>query len=225
MAHEYWLAEIVLWIIVMVIAGLGSLGMFLVYRKTKFKFTLGVALFFLLIMLSRFCIMPLVYIYGYDGSIQYLLPYPTLLWLQIGYNVLSYTGVFILYFVLERFVIKTKYLFSAMTLILLTLSIINYFFPQNQFPLQIPFFIAVVLGFPIIYLNVAIKSSGDVRRNALILAVGMVLFEFGMAFSIPNAQALLWSAFMPALLYEFLGPILQIIGTIVIYRGFSRQTE
>jgi hypothetical protein len=225
MAHDYMMAEIILWIVVIVITGLGSLGMYLIYRKSKSNFTLGVALFFLLIMLSRILIMPLVYFYGYDGSIQYLLPYPTLLWLQIGFNVLSYSGVFILYLVLERYIINTKFIFSAMTLILLTLSIMNYFFVQNQFPWQIPFFIAVVLGFPIIYLNMAIKSSGDIRRNAITLALGMVLFELGMALSIPNAQALLWSAIMPTVVYEFLAPILQIIGTIIIYRGFSRHSE
>ena len=122
--HEFWMIEIVLWIIVAVVLGFTSLGIYLIHRKDKRTYTLGVALFLFLFLIARISVSFLVYGYLYDGTEQYLLPYPTLLWLQIGYNLFSYTGIFILYFVLERYIIKTKYIFSATTIILL-LSLIH----------------------------------------------------------------------------------------------------
>lgn len=208
----------------MVITGFCAVGMYRVYRKDKSQYSMGLTLFFVLFVFSRICLMVLVYIYGYDGVEQYLLPTPTLLWLQLGYNILSYGGVFILYLVLEHNIIKTKYIFSVVTLILLTISIVNYFMLENIFLYQIPFFIPVVLGFPGIYLYLAAKNTGELRTNSLKMAVGMIIFELGIILGIPNAQASLWSVIMPPIVYEILSPILFIIGTIIVYSGFRRHT-
>lgn len=207
----------------MVILGAGSIGILRIYRKDESKYSLGVALFLFLFLIARISVFFLVYSYGYDGTQQYLLPYPTLLWLQIGYNLFSYIGIFILYYVLERYIIKTRFIFAILTLILLTLSLTNYFVPENIFLYQVPFFIPVVLGFPAMYFYIASKSSGDVRKNSLIIAVGMIIFELGVVFAIPNAQATLLSSMAPVI-YELLGPILHIIGVILLYMGYSRHS-
>jgi hypothetical protein len=224
MAHEYWMIEVILWIIAIVLLGFGSLGMYRVYRKDKAKLSLGVTLFFALFIFSRICIMVLIYKFGYQGDIQYLLPYPHLLWLQIGYN-FAYVAVFILYFVLERYAIHTVYIFSTITIVLLVLSTANYFIPENLFIYQIPFFIPIILGFPSIYLYLAWKNPGEVRSNSLLLAAGLLIFELGMVLSIPNAQYAIWASFMPSIIYEILGPILHSIGTLIIYIGYARPKK
>ncbi len=223
-AHEFWIIEIILWIIVVVVLGLTSLGIYLIHRKDKTPYKLGVALFLFLSLIARICVSLLVYVYLYDGVDQYLINEPTKLWLQLGYNLFSYSGICILYFVLERYIIKTKYIFSALTIILLTLSIVNYFVQENLFLYQVPFFLPVVLGFPVMYFYLAATSSGEVRKNSLLIAVGMILFELGVVFAIPNAQATIL-AFMDPVIYEFLGPILHIISLVILYFGFSRSVE
>ena len=224
MAHEYWLIEIILWIIAIVLFGFGSLGMYRIYRKEQYKFYLGISIFFALFVFCRICVMILVYGFGFIGDIHYLVPYPHLLWLQIGFS-LSYLAVFILYFVVERYAIHTKYIFSILTMVLLVLSILNYFIPENIFIYQIPFFIIILAGFPIIYLYLAWKNPGEVRTNSLILATGLIIIEFGMVIGIPSAQYALWSSIAPSILYEMFSPILHAIGTIIIYIGFSRPKE
>jgi hypothetical protein len=209
----------------MIILGAAGIGILRIYWKDKTKYTLGVSLFLFLFLIGRILCSFLVYIYEYDGILQYLLPYPTLLWLQIGFNVFSYIGIFILYYVLERYIIHTKFIFAALTLILLTISIANYFILENIFLYQVPFFIPVVLGFPAMYFYIASTTSGEVRKNSLLIAVGMIIFELGVVFAIPNAQASFLSAIMPAVVYEFLGPILHILGVVILYIGYSRPSD
>ncbi|MHA1269266.1 MAG: hypothetical protein ACTSPY_05710 [Candidatus Helarchaeota archaeon] len=225
MEHEFIYVEIALWITVIIAILIGSLIIYKKYTKNKTKYIFGIFLFFILFFICRICSFLNYYVYNFRGDI-YLLDdlyiHPEWFWLQVGYNVFSYSGAFILYFVLERYIIKTRYIFSGSTLILGVLSISNYLVIYDLTMAQLPFYLLVLLGFPSIYLYLAIKSSGSIRINSILISIGVLLFEFGMALAIPEAQLLLWANFMPSLAYEILGPLLQLLGTIIMLFGFNR---
>ncbi|MHA1230153.1 MAG: hypothetical protein ACTSRP_08255 [Candidatus Helarchaeota archaeon] len=217
--------EIILWILVMILIFISCIIMYKRYKKDKTKYLLGITLFFILFFLCRICTFTNYYIFGFKGDI-YLLDdlttHPEWFWLQFGYNEFSYGGAFILYFVLERYIIKTKYIFSISTLIEAVLSTINYLIVPDLTLIQVPFYLIVLLGFPSIYLYLAIKSAGQVRINSLLISIGVLIFEVGMALAIPEAQLLLWSQFMEPIVYKILGPTLQFVGNIIMLSGFVR---
>ncbi|MHA1694166.1 MAG: hypothetical protein ACTSXT_08700 [Candidatus Helarchaeota archaeon] len=225
MEHEFLQLELILWIGVLIIVFLGFLVIYMKYKSDKTKYLMGIALFFALFFIARICSFVNYYILGFKGDIYLfddLFVHPEWFWLQFGYNEFSYGGAFILYFVLERYVIKTKYFFSVCTVIIAVLSSLNYLIIMDLTTIQVPFYLIVLLGLPSIYLYLAIKSSGNIRLNSSIICIGILIYEIGMALSIPEAQMLLWSNFMPCLVYEICGPLFQIIGGIIMINGFVR---
>lgn len=225
MAHELIELEITLWIGALIVIFIGIVIMYRKYNRDKTKYLLGITLFFILFWICRVVSFLNYFIFGFEGDIYLLddlFTHPEWFWLQFAYNTFSYVGAFILYFVLEKYIIKTRFIFSTSTLIVLVLSSVNYLIVPDLTTIQLPFYLLVLLGFPSIYLYLAIKSSGDIRVNSLLISVGIFIFEFGMALAIPEAQKLIWANFMPLLLIQILGPLLHIIGGIIMLIGFSR---
>jgi hypothetical protein len=229
MAHELCLIEIILWIVVIILFGVFAIKLYDKYRKEKSKYILGIAIFFLVFLVHRIINFLQVFVFKipYKPYYDYPLELGELgeLGLQIGFFASAYGGLLVLYFVLESYVIKTRYIFTALTAILIFIVFLKLIIHVETLPLQIPFFLVVVLGIPSIYFYIAIKSPGDVRRNSIILAIGMVIFIFGLAFAIPSLQESIWSMIFPiSWIYEILAPVLHIIGLILMYRGFLRSS-
>lgn len=223
MEHELFVIEIILWLTVMILFGIFASKMYDKYKEEKSKFTLGIATFALLFLIHRFLSFFQIFVFNLPYQDVYVFMSFELV-LQIGVIGLVYGGLLVLYLVLESYVIKTKYIFTILTAILISIVIINYFTPFETIYFQIPFFLPVVLGIPAIYFYLAIKSPGEVRKNSLILAFGMIIFILGISLAIPSLQAKIWSIFLIPCIYELLAPICQIIGTILIIRGFIESS-
>lgn len=219
MEHEFLTLEIILWISVMIALLIGVFIIYTKYKKDKIPYTLGIMCFFALFLLSRVCSFINFYWFNYRGEL-YLVEHPTWLWLQIGYNFFSYAGGFILYFVLEKYIIKTKFIFSGATVGGAIISILNYLTIEDLTLISIPFYLLVLFGFPLIYFYLAIKSTGKVRKDSLLIGIGILFFEIGMAFAIPEAQQLIWANFMYPLIYELGGPIFHLVGEGIMLKGF-----
>jgi len=116
---------------------------------------------------------------------------------------------------------KSHYIFSILVAAATILSVINYFPFNCVFLILMPFYVVVLFGLPGIFLNLAYKSSGIVRRNALLIVVGILMFEFGIVFDIPEAREL-WIG-VPEIILKFGAPLLQIFGTLLIRKGFPRD--
>lgn len=215
----------------MVALGMVAVLLFNKYRKQERKssYILRIGGFTALFLISRICSFIHVYIYGFS-PITYFTGDFIALSLQLGYTVFSYTGVFMLYLALERNIIKTKYIFSILTAILVTLAIVNHFMITQLsynlvFYLQIPFFVPVILGIPSIYAYLSIKSAGEIRTNSIILCIGTVIFLIGLALAIPSAQINLWTKVIPSIIVELLAPTLHIAGISLMFLGFFRTAE
>jgi len=214
--------EIVLWIISIIIMFIIGF-VFLSYsrREPINKNFVYIGIFFFWFIASRICRLIAKFVIGYEyGFFEFE---GTLLMLAIGYTITSYIGVFFIYFFLERTILKkTHYLFSTLVIVVTFLSILNYAYPIIMVILT-PLYIGVLLALPGVFLNLARKTSGSVRKNALIVAFGIILFVLGVAFDIPEAASI-WMN-VPGLqsITKFASPSLQIVGTLLMWKGFPRD--
>jgi len=141
--------------------------------------------------------------------------------LESIYTIVSYIGLFCVYYALEKTLVKkTHYLFSILVWITCVISIID-FIVRNLLWLTLPFFIATVLGLPLIFFYLAAKSSGAVRKNSLLVAIGIVLFILGIALDIPDGRPLFIA--LGDVFLAIVPPILQIIACILLYKGFQTK--
>ncbi|MGV9172223.1 MAG: hypothetical protein ACOC44_15190 [Promethearchaeia archaeon] len=212
--------EIALWFIsIGVMAVLGIKYFQLAKRLNKNAVYIG--LFFYFFIAGRICRLIAKFVIGYEyGFFEFT---GMLLVLAILYTISTYIGLFFVYFFIEHGIVKkTHYIFSALVLVATILSIVNYAFPATMIILA-PLYVVVLLGLPFIFINLAIKSSGSIRKNALIVAIGIILFAFGIAFDVPEAASI-WMNIpgMPEVI-KFASPVLQIVGSLMIYRGFPKE--
>ena len=214
--------EIGLWIITIIICAIMGLK-FLKDSRTEAlnKNFVYFGLFFYLFIAGRICRLIAKFIVGYEyGFFQFE---GTLLLLAIGYTLFTYIGLFCVYFFLERVILKkTHFIFSFLVIVATILSIINYFEPIVMFILT-PIYIVVLVCMPLVFINLARKSRGSVRKRALIVAIGFILWVLGVAFDIPEAASI-WIT-VPGLpeITKFASPILQIVGIILLGKGFPRE--
>jgi len=214
--------EIGLWILSIIIMFIIGLK-FLIDVKNK---VLGgifiyVGLFFFWFIAARICRLISKFIVGYEyGFFQFG---GLLLILAIIYTITSYAGLFFIAYFFERTTIKkTHFMFSVMVIVAIILSIINYFNPDVMIILT-PIYIFVLLGIPLVFINLAIKASGEVRKKSLIVALGVILFVVGIAFDVPEAAAI-WIE-VPGMqdFTKFAAPCLQIGGVLLLNYGFPRE--
>ena len=212
--------EIVLWIISILIMAILGIKFFLLSKSLN-KNAKYIGAFFFWFIAGRICRLTAKFVIGYEyGFFEFT---RILLVLAILYTLTTYIGLFFIYLFIEREILKkTHYLFSILVIVATVLSIINYSYPAIMFILT-PLYAVVLLGLPIIFLNLARQTSGSIRKNALIVAIGIILFELGVAFDVPEA-AIYWIA-VPGLpeFTKFASPGFQIIGSLMIYRGFPKQ--
>jgi hypothetical protein len=142
------------------------------------------------------------------------------------YATLAFSSLFFIYLAIERDIIKkTHHFLSFLALLTLFLSVLNYWLPEEisvphfTFYVVYPLWIPTLLALPFIYVALAIKSTGVVRKNAILVLVGITLFEFMIAFNSPEALPV-FGALGDFILY--LGtPIFQMFACYLLYRGFK----
>lgn len=220
--------SLILWLISIIEILIVSIVFFRYYSRDKMSFYLGVAIFYVLFSLARLSEIIRLYLNPGDPMNP---PYTELgfdFWLKTCYTVFSYVGLTIIYFVLERYVFKkTKYLFTILVPITTVISIwftldpINY---ELLFNITIPFYILILFGIIFMYIYLAVNTTGEVRKNSIMIIFGILLFELGIIFALPEAQGTLWAS-IPVEILWIGAPILSIIGVILQIRGFKTSVE
>lgn len=221
MTSPLFYIEIALWILCMMVNLACLIVMYKPYLKQKTNFLLSIMIFFLLFLLARICVFVNVYLFNYSGEITHLIDYPQWFWMQVGYTLFSYIGLFAIFFVLEREVINTKYTFCALIVINAVLSIINYMIGIDITLVVVPFYLTVLIGMIVIYFYIARKSEGKIRKSSYLIAFAIFLFEVGLALSLPEARSPLSALGFPPWSFAIFGPVLQIIGLLAILKGFA----
>ena len=188
-------------------------------RKMNNKFYLWVSLFFFLFIPARICRIVVRFVLG-EPPIGDVFTGEVLV-VQILYMFFAIAGLFFIFFGLERTLLKkTHYLFSVVVWIFWTVSVIDLIIRQIFF-ITMALFMFTIWGLPVIFLNLARKSSGTVRKNAITVTVGVLLFEFGIAFDIPDAR-ILWVGI--ADIFLAVAPaIMQILAVIILRKGFHSE--
>lgn len=148
---------------------------------------------------------------------DFIYPAEILYW-NIG-AILGLLSVVILIAVVETIIFKkSHYIFTIIGiagLILMTLQMI-FNFPINigyiAQTVIIPILAVVIL---LIYLRVSIKSTGEIRKSALIMTFGIILFELGQVAHTNTAKAMFWWV-------DIVGPIIMIVALIFLFISVSR---
>jgi len=119
------------------------------------------------------------------------------------------------------------------TILLVVVLCINIFIDPDLLkvigPLQVVFLTIMTVGFsifPIIFFYVAIKSTGEIKQNSLLVSAGAVFLGLGYLFRPLNLIA--YRAFSPLLstLIDYLyitSPVSIIIGIVLIFISFMRK--
>jgi hypothetical protein len=213
--------EISLWILCCFI--LAYMGYVFIKETRKTKMFIFMGLFFVLNIGVRIVRLIAKFIVGHEYAqvshegIQLIL--------SIFYISFTYSAVFFYYIYLERDVLrKSHHFFSIMVIATFIITIINYIIPAAIVILIIPFLIAI-LGVPGCYLYVAWVSTGDVRRNAILMFIGLLLFIFGITFDAPTTSRIWVNVpFLPE--FSQLGaPSLMIIGALIYRYSFHLQKK
>ncbi|MHA1273767.1 MAG: hypothetical protein ACTSQP_07940 [Promethearchaeota archaeon] len=200
------------------------------FREAKQKeniFFRRIGFFFFLFLGASICRLINKFFIGYRTKSPMSLHYEGLNLILISfYAALGLGGLFFIYYALEKEEIKkTHYLFSILTLITLAISVLNYWLPENisipyiTFYIVYPLWITTLLALPSIYVGLAIISSGIVRRKAIILVIGIVIFEFSVAMNSPEATPVFIALGPYILLWAV--PCMQILGCYLLYKGFK----
>lgn len=214
-------AEIVLWIISMIIMGIvGILFIRDTKEKKNFKY---IGLFFLSFIFARVCRLFSKFVIGYEyGDYQFE---GVLFIAQFLYTTISYFSLFFIYYYGENEILtKSHHFFTILVIVVTVLSILNYIFPILMIILT-PLFLFLVFALPGVLIKHGRKVGGRLGTKSFISALGIILFIVGIIFDVPEV-AFIWMSFpgFPNVL-KILAPVLQIIGTIVVRYGFSKKVD
>ena len=212
--------ELALWIIVCGVLAFGSLFFWREYKKGNNSFFLMSSIEFVCFLAARVLRSYLKYYVGQPvGTASYPLD---ILILQIMIGWLNSIAIFLLYYDLERKQIKkTHYLFSIVSIamgVIITLEALTRDLTLAAFLIWL--FIIVMVGLPLMYLYIAIISSGSLRKRAIIIALGTLLT--GIAFGMDQPTGTHVFGGILSNLSTVIVPIFQIIGFILVLNGFKR---
>ena len=229
-----------LWIVNLIVLVAIAIIFFRMYKGVGAKFYLGITFFYIMYFISRLSEVLRLYIVPtsvlsdplyWDTINAFPLPLDLNFLLKTSYTVFSYIGLTVIYFVLERYVFKrTKYLFTICVPIITVISILDSLEPNRDATngsiwlyISIPFFVILLFGLVFMYIYLAIKSSGVVRRNSIIIIFGMLCFEFGLIFALPDASFLF--ATIPPDFMTISAPILMTLGVFLQIQGFKTTLD
>ncbi len=150
-------------------------------ESTQRSIMLGYTLFLFAYALTRtFFVLSDIEIWNTGNPETYL----NNVYVGIAYS-LGILGAFFIIYLLERFFIHSKFIFTVLAIMILIVSIISIFslipsnIPQLIVTIALPGFFLVIL---LLYLYVAIKSPGDARRRALGIVAGILIIMIGLLF-------------------------------------------
>jgi len=218
------LTEITLWIISMVCLVIVGILFVKDYRKNNNIYFFWLSLYFFLFTIAR-SLRLIVKFYIGEPAWSAGQPAPELTgmaWiLESAYTILSYIGLFFIYYAMEStFIKKTHYFFSIWVWVVTAISLID-FVTRTLTAINVILFLVLVMGLPVIFLNLAIKSSGSVRKNALIVFVGILLFILSVGMDIPDGKVLF--GVLPAEVLAIVPPVCAITSCYFFRRGFKTE--
>ncbi|MBD3227698.1 MAG: hypothetical protein GF329_05875 [Candidatus Lokiarchaeota archaeon] len=156
---------------------------------------LGMVVFIVVHMISR--IFYMLYDFYYINGSPYV-PF----W-DIGAAIGAASVVFLLFAIERHMLKKTKYLFTILSIITVVLYFVIYQYRDIVQLIMIPI-VAIVV--PLIYVYTAIKSTGQIRKTSIIIAIGIIIFILGQAAHSINV----WDIFTENIafgLYYIISPI------------------
>lgn len=214
------LIEISLWLIVIVLLAIVGILFLKDYRRSDNKYFLWISFFFFLFILARILRLLVKFYFG-----EPVIPGDPLVGeafiLESIYTIVSYIGLFFIYYAMESKTIKkTHYFFSILVWVVTAVSIID-FVVRELLYITLPLFLLLVLALPTIFLILAIKSSGQVRTNALYVFIGILLFILGIAMDIPDGKMVFYT--LPIEILAIVPPMAQIISFYFLRKGFSTK--
>jgi len=214
-------AEIVLWIISMVVMAIVGLLFMLDMKKIKnFKY---IGFFLFSFIIARVCRLYSKFVIGYEyGDYQFE---GALFIAQFLYTTISYFSLFFIFYYGENEILtRSHHFFTILVIIVTVLSILNYIFPILMIILT-PLFLFLVLALPSVLIKHGRKVGGRLGTKSLIAAFGIILFIVGVIFDVPEV-APIWMNFpgFPNVL-KILAPVLQIMGPIVVRYGFAKKVD
>ena len=213
--------EIVLWIASILALFIVGTKFFVDVKKGVLNKTFNwVGAFFFWFIAGRICRLIAKFVIGYEYG--FFAFDGTLLVLAILYTITTYTGLFCIGFFFERNILKkTHYIYSGLVIAVTILSIINY--EISVMVILTPLYVIVLLGIPIVFLNLARKMSGNLRTKSIMVAIGVIIFVLGIAFDVPEASSI-WIGIPGFQDFAKIGaPIFQIIGILLLNYGFPRE--
>ncbi len=176
--------------------------------RSQREYFLGIAIFIIVHLIAR------IFYFYYD----FIYIEDIFFW-HLG-AVVGVAGIIFLLYAIERNIYtRTKFLFTILAIIyiILLLTVLNLGWGENVENTLQTIFIAIIGPFiPLIYIYVAYKSSGEIRRNSLLIAFGIVIFIAGQ-----TAHGRTFFAITHPV-YLIVSPILMLIGGILFLSGLIK---
>ena len=211
--------EIILWFITMVL--MAYIGYLFIQERRKVKNFKYVGYLFISLIGARVFRLISKFIIGYQyGDYQFE---GELFVLQILYTLVSYFGLFFIYYYGEKEILtSSRHFFTILVVIVTIISILNYVFPILMVILT-PLFILLMIVLPGVLIIGGSRVEGILRRKSYIVAFSILSIIFGIAFDIPEAS-IIWIN-VPGLptICKILAPVLQILGTIGVRHGLTLE--
>ncbi|MGQ4873730.1 MAG: hypothetical protein ACP6IY_06595 [Promethearchaeia archaeon] len=197
--------SLVLWIITISGCFIGALLFIIKANKMELKsqkwLYLGYGVFFIFFSLMRIFYIVAVYIpENYD------------LYTSLGYVVGTIGLIFWLYVLETQMIKSTKGIFVAISIVMFAVAVIGLTgiiereLALNIINITTPFSISVVF---FMYMYIAVKGTGEVRKKAIWLIVGLLLIMLGHAM-----DSEFWAGNFPDFPYE-IPPIVMLIGLLI----------
>ena len=212
--EEYFMMEF-LWLVA---AGVMIILSILLFKDSKNatteknkKLYLGIGSFILAYALTRICFFFADYYGAYQGledTLEFLIT------IKLGY-VISAIGLVILLYIFEKEFVPTKYIFTITAIIS---GVLYVFLPYNYMRLIIYVFQPLVLvEILYIYIYLATKGIGELKKKALYAIFTLIIFFMGIVLDIRSIADL-------HIVPSFVAPLLVMIGLITYYLS-QRSSE
>lgn len=141
-------------------------------------------------------------------------------------------GVTIKVYYVEKLIepIKRHY-FTFFNLFAIVFIFVTWETVKSSEPIILIVFLLQALGFvvlPFMYLYIAMKSEGLIRKNAIFALVGLLIIELSLSFQAHNVVVVIPNYIEDFIaIFRFppqiLNPILVIVGTLLVYKSYSHN--
>ncbi len=175
------------------------------FERSQRDYYLGMAIFIMVHLIARILYFFYDFIYIEDEFF----------W-DLG-AIVGIGGIIFLLFAIERYIFtRSKFFFTILAIINVILLIV---IPSEYKNIVQTIFIPVIgLFIPIIYFYIAYKGTGNIRKNSLLIAIGILIFLAGQTahgrtfFEITDP------------IYLIASPLLMLLGGIIFFYGLVRSS-